>query len=143
MQVIMFLNILISFLLLFGRCWHLRRDWRTNTKLLNRLQMIGNSALYIIITLILVNSVYSGLMFFSCVFVFKFRYRRAQLALQKGDEDLACEALKRRKSYAVSTYEILNLAVVVLYYWITPPALKIRNKKEEKQHTKKINEGRG
>jgi hypothetical protein len=30
------------------------------------------------------------------------RYRRAQLALQKGDEDLAREALKRRKSYAVS-----------------------------------------
>nr|ACF79664.1 unknown [Zea mays] len=28
-------------------------------------------------------------------------YRRAQLALQKGDEDLAREALKRRKSYAV------------------------------------------
>lgn len=27
-------------------------------------------------------------------------YRRAQLALQKGDEDLAREALKRRKSYA-------------------------------------------
>ncbi|KAF8664107.1 hypothetical protein HU200_055019 [Digitaria exilis] len=28
-------------------------------------------------------------------------YRRAQLALQKGDEDLAREALKRRKSYAL------------------------------------------
>ncbi|EHA8588739.1 membrane-associated 30 kDa protein, chloroplastic [Cocos nucifera] len=28
-------------------------------------------------------------------------YRRAQLALAKGDEDLAREALKRRKSYAV------------------------------------------
>uniref|UniRef100_A0A8R7PAL4 Membrane-associated 30 kDa protein, chloroplastic n=1 Tax=Triticum urartu TaxID=4572 RepID=A0A8R7PAL4_TRIUA len=28
-------------------------------------------------------------------------YRRAQLALQKGDEELAREALKRRKSYAV------------------------------------------
>ncbi|CAL5364938.1 unnamed protein product [Camellia sinensis] len=27
-------------------------------------------------------------------------YKRAQLALGKGDEDLACEALKRRKSYA-------------------------------------------
>ncbi|KAK3024804.1 hypothetical protein RJ639_044114 [Escallonia herrerae] len=27
-------------------------------------------------------------------------YRRAQLALGKGDEDLACEALKRRKAYA-------------------------------------------
>uniref|UniRef100_A0A7N2MWE2 Uncharacterized protein n=1 Tax=Quercus lobata TaxID=97700 RepID=A0A7N2MWE2_QUELO len=27
-------------------------------------------------------------------------YRRAQLALQKGEEDLAREALKRRKSYA-------------------------------------------
>nr|GMD50252.1 membrane-associated protein VIPP1, chloroplastic [Ipomoea batatas] len=27
-------------------------------------------------------------------------YRRAQLALEKGDEDLAREALKRRKSYA-------------------------------------------
>ena len=30
------------------------------------------------------------------------RYKRAQLALGKGDEDLAREALKRRKSYAVS-----------------------------------------
>lgn len=29
-------------------------------------------------------------------------YRRAQLALGKGEEDLAREALKRRKSYAVS-----------------------------------------
>jgi hypothetical protein len=61
-------------------------------------------------TLILVNSVYSGLIFYSfvCLFFFIsiFRYRRAQLALQKGDEDLAREALKRRKSYAVSTYEI-------------------------------------
>ena len=31
-----------------------------------------------------------------------YRYRKAQLALQKGEEDLAREALKRRKSYAVS-----------------------------------------
>ncbi|RWW21917.1 hypothetical protein BHE74_00023533 [Ensete ventricosum] len=31
-------------------------------------------------------------------------YRKAQLALAKGDEDLAREALKRRKSYAVGTY---------------------------------------
>jgi len=30
------------------------------------------------------------------------RYRKAQLALQKGEEDLAREALKRRKTYAVS-----------------------------------------
>lgn len=29
------------------------------------------------------------------------RYKRAQLALAKGDEDLAREALKRRKSFAV------------------------------------------
>ena len=29
------------------------------------------------------------------------RYGKAQLALRKGDEDLASEALKRRKSYAV------------------------------------------
>jgi phage shock protein A len=35
------------------------------------------------------------------IFLSKCRYRRAQLALQKGDEDLAREALKRRKSYAV------------------------------------------
>lgn len=32
----------------------------------------------------------------------QYRYRKAQLALEKGDEDLAREALKRRKSYAVS-----------------------------------------
>lgn len=32
------------------------------------------------------------------------RYRKAQLALQKGEEDLAREALKRRKSYAVSCH---------------------------------------
>ena len=31
------------------------------------------------------------------------RYRKAQLALQKGEEDLAREALKRRKTYAVSS----------------------------------------
>ncbi|KAJ0092411.1 hypothetical protein Patl1_26640 [Pistacia atlantica] len=31
-------------------------------------------------------------------------YRKAQLALQKGEEDLAREALKRRKSYAVSCH---------------------------------------
>lgn len=31
-----------------------------------------------------------------------YRYRRAQIALEKGEEDLAREALKRRKSYAVS-----------------------------------------
>lgn len=47
------------------------------------------------------------------------RYRRAQLALGKGDEDLAREALKRRKAYAVSLssgimlkeiyYEVLSL----------------------------------
>ena len=29
-------------------------------------------------------------------------YRRAELALNKGDDDLAREALKRRKAYAVS-----------------------------------------
>lgn len=34
---------------------------------------------------------------------FDHRYRRAQLALGKGNEDLAREALKRRKSYAVSS----------------------------------------
>lgn len=33
--------------------------------------------------------------------LFPDRYKRAQLALSKGDEDLAKEALKRRKSYAV------------------------------------------
>uniref|UniRef100_A0A453G7C0 Uncharacterized protein n=1 Tax=Aegilops tauschii subsp. strangulata TaxID=200361 RepID=A0A453G7C0_AEGTS len=38
-------------------------------------------------------------LFYSAIFI-KFRYRRAQLALQKGEEDLAREALKRRKSYA-------------------------------------------
>lgn len=39
-----------------------------------------------------------------CYFVlyFEYRYRKAQFALEKGDEDLAREALKRRKSYAVS-----------------------------------------
>ncbi len=30
-------------------------------------------------------------------------YRRAELALAKGDDDLAREALKRRKAYAVCT----------------------------------------
>lgn len=33
-----------------------------------------------------------------------YRYRKAQLALQKGEEDLAREALKRRKSYAVCSH---------------------------------------
>lgn len=39
-----------------------------------------------------------------CYFVlyFEYRYHKAQFALEKGDEDLAREALKRRKSYAVS-----------------------------------------
>lgn len=32
----------------------------------------------------------------------EYRYRKAQLALEKGEEDLAREALKRRKSNAVS-----------------------------------------
>lgn len=36
------------------------------------------------------------------------RYRKAQFALGKGDEDLAREALKRRKSFAVS---------VILYFF--------------------------
>ncbi|VAH42611.1 unnamed protein product [Triticum turgidum subsp. durum] len=35
-------------------------------------------------------------------------YRRAQLALQKGDEELAREALKRRKSYAVDNASSLK-----------------------------------
>jgi hypothetical protein len=45
------------------------------------------------------------------------RYRKAQLALQKGEEDLAREALKRRKTYAVSsmflkeTMWCLNLSI--------------------------------
>lgn len=40
------------------------------------------------------------------MFIIQFghRYRRAQLALGKGDEDLAREALKRRKSYAVNAF---------------------------------------
>jgi phage shock protein A len=41
-------------------------------------------------------------------FSYKCRYRRAQLALQKGDEELAREALKRRKSYAVGTILIYS-----------------------------------
>lgn len=36
-------------------------------------------------------------------------YRRAELALNKGDDDLAREALKRRKAYAVSLQLILLL----------------------------------
>ncbi|KMS98265.1 hypothetical protein BVRB_4g094140 [Beta vulgaris subsp. vulgaris] len=35
-------------------------------------------------------------------------YKRAQLALSKGDEELAREALKRRKSYAVSFIYVIN-----------------------------------
>ncbi|KAF8755849.1 hypothetical protein HU200_011325 [Digitaria exilis] len=66
----------------FGRSWHLKSGLRTNTKLLSKLLMIGNAVI--------------NYMHFSE----KCRYRRAQLALQKGDEDLAREALKRRKSYA-------------------------------------------
>lgn len=38
----------------------------------------------------------------NCVPHVQYRYRKAQFALQKGEEDLAREALKRRKSYAVS-----------------------------------------
>jgi hypothetical protein len=38
----------------------------------------------------------------NCVPYVQYRYRKAQFALQKGEEDLAREALKRRKSYAVS-----------------------------------------
>lgn len=33
------------------------------------------------------------------------RYERAQLALQKGDDDLARDALARRKSFAVSSFQ--------------------------------------
>ena len=38
----------------------------------------------------------------------EYRYRKAQFALEKGDEDLAREALKRRKSNAVSYHHPLK-----------------------------------
>lgn len=49
------------------------------------------------------------------------RYRKAQLALQKGEEDLAREALKRRKSFAVSLISYINLlcfAYFLSYFFI-------------------------
>jgi hypothetical protein len=81
----------------FGRSWHLKSGLRINIKLQNKLLLIGMAMVYgsesnFSIYLLAVNEYY---------FLSKCRYRRAQLALQKGDEDLAREALKRRKSYAV------------------------------------------
>ncbi|KAJ9566919.1 hypothetical protein OSB04_002885 [Centaurea solstitialis] len=38
-------------------------------------------------------------------------YRRAQLALGKGDEDLAREALKRRKSYALCIFHYFSFSI--------------------------------
>jgi len=48
-----------------------------------------------------------------------YRYRKAQLALQKGEEDLAREALKRRKSYAVHSQfvEYILLIFVWIFTW--------------------------
>lgn len=40
------------------------------------------------------------------------RYRKAQLALQKGEEDLAREALKRRKSYAVNSQFVEDFLLI-------------------------------
>ncbi|KAJ0577511.1 hypothetical protein HanIR_Chr05g0236811 [Helianthus annuus] len=38
-------------------------------------------------------------------------YKRAQLALSKGDEDLAREALKRRKSYAMMKLRFIKVGI--------------------------------
>lgn len=47
------------------------------------------------------------------------RFRRAQLALQRGEEDLAREALKRRKSYAVryDIWKIVYVTCCVKFQW--------------------------
>lgn len=49
-----------------------------------------------------------GVIFPVTLMVYCNRYRKAQFALGKGDEDLAREALKRRKSYAVSCHHSLK-----------------------------------
>lgn len=51
----------------------------------------------------------------------EYRYRKAQLALEKGDEDLAREALKRRKSNAVSLFSVfLRIQDGNLLKFVTP-----------------------
>ncbi|KAI3737456.1 hypothetical protein L2E82_27459 [Cichorium intybus] len=60
------------------RFWHLKNGWRTNIKLLSKLLKAVKFCWY----------------------------KRAQLALGIGDEDLARQALKRRKSYAGKILEI-------------------------------------
>ncbi|KAJ8421885.1 hypothetical protein Cgig2_009604 [Carnegiea gigantea] len=63
--------------------WHLKSNWKTSTRLHNKLQKIGKLSADM-----------------KTLSVLNYLYKRAQLALSKGDEDLAREALKRRKSYA-------------------------------------------
>lgn len=64
---------------------------------------------------------------------FLYRYRKAQLALQKGEEDLAREALKRRKSYAVSAnvytnnllYSLIIISDVFIWKFLSVSFLKV------------------
>jgi len=44
-----------------------------------------------------------------------YRYRKAQVALQKGEEDLAREALKRRKSYAVHSQFVEDSLLIFVW----------------------------
>ena len=85
---------MITLFYLLLRSWLLRNRWKTDIKLHKKLLKIGK---------ILESDTF---FFFPAALTLEsnHRYGRAQLALSKGDEDLAREALKRRKSYAVSTF---------------------------------------
>ncbi|KAI3506504.1 hypothetical protein L1887_28865 [Cichorium endivia] len=75
-----------------AKFWDLKNGWTTNIKLLRKL----------------LKSVES--------------YKRAQLALGIGDEDLAREALKRRKSYAITNLSIYCrqkfLSIIATYLYL-------------------------
>ncbi|KAI3515739.1 hypothetical protein L1887_14643 [Cichorium endivia] len=83
---------LTPFLPVWIEFWDLKNGWTTNIKLLRKLLKTVES------------------------------YKRAQLALGIGDEDLAREALKRRKSYAITNLSIYCrqkfLSIIATYLYL-------------------------
>lgn len=104
----------------FWRFWHLKSSWKTDIKLHNRLLKIG------IIFLEALSFLFRFILIAVVIMIYcDDRYKRAQLALGKGDEDLAREALKRRKSYAVSHCFLIGWQglFVKFIYWICQESL--------------------
>jgi hypothetical protein len=94
------IDLLLVFNFPFLRYWHRKSGWKINTRRHNKRLKSGNVWKSYCVNLLAV----FGIWIPCFVFYIWCRYGRAQLALQKGEEDLAREALKRRKSYAVRTH---------------------------------------